>query len=162
MTFWRRGNLRSRILLIVTALMLSTLAGGAIMIWYSYQMDALFVEMVEKDVRILGVAEELEAELAKRKGYLSYFFIDGDEAGVLETRRFLKEKPEADFATQSGAPKFSKARSAICARTHATTPYAIPTRMTLRLFNSANRLKSPLTPCWNGCTDYKQSSARKG
>jgi signal transduction histidine kinase len=34
--------------------------------------------MVEKDVRILGVAEELEAELAKRKGYLSYFFIDGD------------------------------------------------------------------------------------
>lgn len=30
------------------------------------------------------------------------FFIADNEAGVLETMRFLKEKPEADFATQSG------------------------------------------------------------
>ena len=62
----------------MAALVLSTLPGGAIMIWYSCQMDALFVEMVEEGVRILGVAEESEAELAKRNGFLSHFFIDGD------------------------------------------------------------------------------------
>jgi uncharacterized protein YigE (DUF2233 family) len=30
------------------------------------------------------------------------FYVAGDSAGVLETRAFLKRKPRADFATQSG------------------------------------------------------------
>jgi signal transduction histidine kinase len=78
-----RINLRTRIFLILGALVFITVAGGTVMIWYSYQMDALFSNVINADVAALEQVEELEIELVKQKGFVSYFFIDGDNGWLI-------------------------------------------------------------------------------
>ena len=39
---WRRISLRARLFLILAGLVIVTLAGGSVMMWYTYQIDAYF------------------------------------------------------------------------------------------------------------------------
>jgi signal transduction histidine kinase len=55
-----------------------TLAGGSVMMWYTYQMDALVRRLVEKDVASLQAAQGLENALVNQKGFVSYYFLDGN------------------------------------------------------------------------------------
>ena len=84
MTWWNRISLRGRIFLILSALVLITLGGGAVMIWHTYQMDALFSNIIDVDVASLQQVEELEIELMKQKGLVSYYFISGDTEWLLQ------------------------------------------------------------------------------
>jgi GNAT superfamily N-acetyltransferase len=70
----------------------------------------------------------------------SVFFVTGDIAGVMETRSFLRQRPQADFATQSGPmlvidgrlhPRFArhggsrKYRSGVDSRDPSTLVFAV-------------------------------------
>ena len=75
---WKRISLRARLFLILAVLVAITLAGGSVMMWYTYQMDALVSRLVERDVAALQTAEGLESALVNQKGFVSYYFLDGD------------------------------------------------------------------------------------
>jgi len=75
---WNRINLRTRIYTILTALIAITLVGGIVMVWYTYQMQSLINYITEKNVKALQTAEELEIALINQKGFVSYYFLDGD------------------------------------------------------------------------------------
>lgn len=75
---WNRINLRTRIHALLIALIFITLAGGLVMVWYTYQMQGLINYIAERNVAALHAAEELEIALVSQKGFVSYYFLDGD------------------------------------------------------------------------------------
>ena len=48
------------------------------MIWYTYRMEALFGRLLEKDMAALQAEEGLENALMNQKGFVSYYFLDGN------------------------------------------------------------------------------------
>jgi signal transduction histidine kinase len=74
----KRLSLRSRIILILAALVLTTLGGGLISMWHTYRMDRLFTSVLDNAVIGLQAAEELEVALVRQKGLTTYYFLDGN------------------------------------------------------------------------------------
>lgn len=92
-----RPSLRNRILLLLLALGLITAAGGALMIHYTYQMEALFAGSVEKEMAAALQVEALLQALVKHRGFVSYYFMDGDVkwlASLEEQREVFRERLE--------------------------------------------------------------------
>jgi signal transduction histidine kinase len=75
---WKYLSLRARILLVLAALILTTLAGGLITIWHNRAMDSLISALVDKNVASFQAAEELETSLLMQKGFTTYYFLDGN------------------------------------------------------------------------------------
>lgn len=75
---WHKLSLRIRIYLILSSLILVTITGGLVMVWYTYRMEILFNEIIDKNVQSFQVAAELETALMGQKGFASYYFLDGD------------------------------------------------------------------------------------
>jgi len=75
---WKRLSLRARLLVLLTALILTTLAGALVTLWHNESTDALLGSLIEKNVASFHAAEELESSLLRQKGYLTYYFLDGD------------------------------------------------------------------------------------
>lgn len=75
---WKRLNLRTRILLILTALVLTTLTGALITVWHTEATDQLFVTLIDKNFASFQAAEELENSLLLQKGHLTYYFLDSN------------------------------------------------------------------------------------
>ncbi len=75
---WKRLSLRTRILLMLSALVSITVAGGLITIGYTYIMNHFFTEVTESDVLALHASRELETALVMQKGYVTYFSQDRD------------------------------------------------------------------------------------
>jgi len=75
---WKRFSLRTRLFLILGALVLITLAGGSVMVWYTYQIGSLFKEVVFMDLKAFETADALQHALVNQKGFVSYYFQDGD------------------------------------------------------------------------------------
>jgi len=75
---WTRPSLRARILLPLAGLVMITLGGGAVMIWWTYRIEGLFASVLETNVSRLRTAAELETALMRQKGFVSYYFLDGD------------------------------------------------------------------------------------
>ncbi len=75
---WKRISLRIRIYLILTALVFITFSGGLVMVWYTYRIEGLFTYIIDKNLAAFQVAVELEKALVNQKGFVTYFFLDGD------------------------------------------------------------------------------------
>lgn len=75
---WKRINLRVRIYTVLSILVLITLIGGLVMVWYTYRMEGLLTFLIERNVAAFEGAEALESALVYQKGYLSYYYQDGD------------------------------------------------------------------------------------
>jgi len=107
---WYRISLRDRLFMILTGLIVITLAGGGVMMWYTYQMDALVTGIVDKEVAGLRAAERLENALMHQKGFVSYYFIDGNpewlerlgeyrqafKAGLIEVRQLAPTETDME------------------------------------------------------------------
>lgn len=78
MDFWNQISLRVRIYSILGALVSITLLGGVVMIWYTYQMEHLTSDVIERHMAAFQVAENLESALVNQKGFVSYYFLDGN------------------------------------------------------------------------------------
>ena len=75
---WKRLSLRARILLLLAALVLTTLGGGLVTLWHTRAMDSLLTSLIDKNVASFQAAEELETSLLMQKGFTTYYFLDGN------------------------------------------------------------------------------------
>lgn len=86
--WWKRLSLRARILLMLSALVSITVAGGLITIGYTYIIDGFFTAITENDVQALQAAQELETALVMQKGYVTYFAQDSDPQWLEQLRNY--------------------------------------------------------------------------
>jgi len=75
---WKRFSLRARIFLLLTALVCTTLLGALVTLWHTRAMDSVLVSLIDKNVASFQAAEQLETSLLQQKGYLTYYFLDGN------------------------------------------------------------------------------------
>ncbi|MCX5889172.1 MAG: ATP-binding protein [Deltaproteobacteria bacterium] len=75
---WKRFSLRARIFLLLTALVCTTLLGALVTLWHTRAMDSLLTSLIDKNVASFQAAEQLETSLLQQKGYLTYYFLDGN------------------------------------------------------------------------------------
>jgi signal transduction histidine kinase len=76
MPWW--SSLRVRTLLILASLAMITLLGGVVMIWYTFEMESLLVRSIEAEMAVSQQTDALLRALIKEKGFVSYYFMDGD------------------------------------------------------------------------------------
>ena len=91
-------NLRTRIYLLLAALVFFTIMGGLVMVWYTYRMEGLLANIISKNMATLYAAEGLEIALVNQKGFVSYYFLDGDPDWLKqlgEYRQIFKERLKA-------------------------------------------------------------------
>ncbi len=74
----RRLSLRTRVIIILSTLGMIALTSGAAGLWYTHQMEKLFSEVTEQDMAVFQTLEELLQALIKQKGFVSYYFMDGN------------------------------------------------------------------------------------
>ncbi len=97
-------SLAGRIFALIGVLMAITLAGGATTIWYANAMQKLFTGVIEKDVNSLRAAEELETALAIQKGFVTYYFLHGDETWLEQLEAARKQfETRLDTARETAA-----------------------------------------------------------
>ncbi|MFZ1985006.1 MAG: ATP-binding protein [Desulfatitalea sp.] len=70
--------LRSRIILVMSALVSITVMGGLVMIWYTHRIESVLTAIIEKNLAAYQSAHGLEMALVNQKGYLTYYFQDGN------------------------------------------------------------------------------------
>jgi signal transduction histidine kinase len=92
---WRRLNLRIRIYLLITMLIMITLIGGAVMVWYTYRMEGLLTQLIDRNVAAFQTAEALETAMVNQKGFVSYYLLEKDSEWLRklgEQRQIFKER----------------------------------------------------------------------
>lgn len=70
-----RISLRSRLLVLISALVLINIAGSLGTLWYMYRTQAIYAAILDQDVDALTAAQKLETELVMQKGLATYFFL---------------------------------------------------------------------------------------
>jgi signal transduction histidine kinase len=58
------------------------------MIWYTYRLESLFSYLINKEMGAHRVVDALETDLANQKGFVSYFFIDGNPDWLKELEKY--------------------------------------------------------------------------
>jgi signal transduction histidine kinase len=92
---WVRIGLRHRIYVLLALLVLITFLGGLIMVWYTYRMEGLLSEIIDENLAAFQSAEEMETALVNQKGFVTYYFLDGDPEWLRqlgEYRQIFKER----------------------------------------------------------------------
>ena len=78
MKLWKRLGLSTRIFTILF-LLLSTIFGmGLTSIWYADQFNQMLNRVIVEDMAALQASQEIKTELANQKGFVTYYFLDGD------------------------------------------------------------------------------------
>ena len=65
------------------------------MVWYTYRMEGLLTHIISKNMATFYAAEGLEIALVNQKGFVSYYFLDGDPDWLRqlgEYRQIFKER----------------------------------------------------------------------
>lgn len=92
---WHNLSLKNRIYMALALLSAISLTGGLLMIWYTYQTDRLLVTISEENLSAYQSAEALAISLVNQKGFVSYYFMDGDPDWLRqlgEYRQIFKER----------------------------------------------------------------------
>lgn len=71
-------SLRFKIISVFSVLAVVGVAESIAVLWYSHQIDNMVETMVEKEFVFFEAAQEMELALSYQKGYLTYYFVDGD------------------------------------------------------------------------------------
>jgi len=58
------------------------------MVWYTYRMEGLLTDLIDKNLAAYQRAESLESALVHQKGYVSYFFQDRNPEWLLHLNRY--------------------------------------------------------------------------
>jgi signal transduction histidine kinase len=85
---WKQLGLRTRIFVILAALVVTTIGGGLVTLWHNESMDTLISALIDKNVASYQAAEGLETALLQQKGYLTYYFLDGDPQWLKEIQKY--------------------------------------------------------------------------
>lgn len=70
-------SLRTRVYLLLGALVLTNMAGAAITLWYTARTQSLYTSEIDRDLLAFMAAEKLVTALVMQKGFVTYFFLDG-------------------------------------------------------------------------------------
>jgi len=93
-------SLRTRFVLILAALAALALGSGVAGLWYTHRMERLFSRVTGEDMAALQTMEQLLQSLAKQKGFVSYYFMDGNPAWLdrmeVHRREFTSRLAEAE------------------------------------------------------------------
>ncbi len=92
---WNRISLRSKTYTILAALVFITLLGGLVMVWYTYRIEGIMNSIINRDLAAFQTAEALEIALVNQKGFVSYYFLDGNPDWLRqlgEYRQLFKER----------------------------------------------------------------------
>jgi len=81
-------SLRSRIFLNITALLVITIVGAVVMLGYTHRMEGLLTQIIDKYMGGLQAAQSLETALVNQKGFVSYYFIDGNPNWLIRMEEF--------------------------------------------------------------------------
>src|SRR5574340_1113899 len=85
---WRHLSLRARVFVLLIALVLTTIGGGLVTLWHNEAMESLLTSMIDQNVASYQAAEELESALLQQKGYLTYYFLDGNPEWLKEIEQY--------------------------------------------------------------------------
>ena len=77
-------NLRARILSVMVALTSLCLVGGLVSFWFTIHLRSLVSSIVDGEAVVMRTIEEMDSALVMQKGYLTYFFQDGDDNWLVE------------------------------------------------------------------------------
>jgi signal transduction histidine kinase len=104
-TRWRHTTLRGRIFILIAALVIITLGGGLVTMWYILRVNSIMHSVIDRGIPGLQAAEELETALAMQKGFLTYYSMTGEAQWLNRlqeyTRKFeglLKKADELNYA----------------------------------------------------------------
>ena len=92
---WYRLSLRKRVFLLLAALVFITFVGGLVMVWYTYRSEEVLTSIVDRNLAAFESAAALESALVNQKGFVSYYFLDGDPDWLRqlgEYRQIFKER----------------------------------------------------------------------
>lgn len=87
MKMWKTISLRFRIYSVLAILVVITTVGGLLMVWYTYRMEGLLTDLIDENLAAYQSAEALETALANQKGFVSYYFQDGNPEWLKELSR---------------------------------------------------------------------------
>ena len=89
--------MRQRIYATLSGLVGITFFGGLVMVWYTYRVEEVIVDIIDKNVAALQAAEALETAIVNQKGFVSYYYLDGDPDWLRqlgEYRRIFSDRLE--------------------------------------------------------------------
>ncbi|MBF0103771.1 MAG: MCP four helix bundle domain-containing protein [Deltaproteobacteria bacterium] len=81
-------SLRTRILIILLFIMIMAITGAVVTIWYIHQVDGSLKNIIDRSTKALNSAHEFDNALAMQKGYVSYFFLDGNPAWLDQLKKY--------------------------------------------------------------------------
>ncbi|GLI33276.1 ATP-binding protein [Desulforhabdus amnigena] len=85
---FRQIALRTKIFLILAALVLITVTGSGLTMSMIYRIGSTLTSVLDTNVVALNVAQGLETSLVMQKGFLTYFFLDGDAAWLKQLDQY--------------------------------------------------------------------------
>ena len=71
-------SLRLKIYLILASFVFVTLLGAGVMFWYTFKIEGVLNNLIERDIAASQSAEALESALINQKGFVTYYFQDKD------------------------------------------------------------------------------------
>ncbi len=87
---WTRISLKNRIFIHLVAIFLVTLSGAAIMVWYSYSIEGVLTAITDENLVAFQSAESLEITLVNQKGFVSYYFLDGNPDWLVQLEKYRR------------------------------------------------------------------------
>lgn len=114
---WQNVSLRTRIYLLLAAIIFVAVLSGTVMIGFTYRMQDLFSEIITSNMAALEGATALETALVNQKGFVTYYFMDGnpdwlrqlnDYREIFQKQLSLSEKLEQDDELRQAIDKISK------------------------------------------------------
>jgi len=94
MDMLRQFSLRFRVYSVLIALVLITLVGGLVMVWYTYRMEGLLTQLIDRNLAAFQTAEDLQSSLANQKGFVSYYFQDSDPTWLKHLEEYRRKFEE--------------------------------------------------------------------
>lgn len=88
MKWLNRISLSKRIIIHVAILELVTVAIGVMAVWYAVSFQNTVNTLVGKNIKELQAARDMENALANQKGFVTYYFLDGDPKWLQELSNY--------------------------------------------------------------------------
>jgi signal transduction histidine kinase len=88
-------SLRSKLFFIFLAMFSIVLVCSISMVWNSRQVSSRLSDVMQKDLALYEITREMELALANQKGYLTYYFVDGDELWLESLASYQRQFQES-------------------------------------------------------------------
>ncbi|MEW6079189.1 MAG: ATP-binding protein [Thermodesulfobacteriota bacterium] len=77
-------SLSVRIFINISLLLLLTIGMGATTIWFAGRFNGMLQQISQESINLVQASREMATELANQKGYVTYYFLDGDDKWLKE------------------------------------------------------------------------------